>query len=336
MRRLALACAVSLLVYLALFAFVLDRPLTLGALRARIEANLTRAAAIQSPKLVILAGSNGPYSHRCQVIEPIVARSCVNAGIAVGIGLDYLFARWRPLLHQGDIVYLPLEEAQYPRPRATVELGPDAAIMLRHDRATLATLPLHRQLAALFASNLRGAVMSVLETILVQGGFHDPREAATGAFNAWGDHVGHTLRQAEDNRPVLAAIVPFHPTAEQIRQGHGSELLAQFIDWATPRGIQVIGGLPTGFANSPIPDDSLKAIEAIYRDHGAAFLQLPNSSRYPRRAFFDTADHLNEPAQIRHSVAVAQGLNRLTPTATRMSPSVAVRAPGIDLSWSTP
>lgn len=317
MRRIALACAASLLIYLVLFAAVFDRPLTLGALRARIDANLTRGATLQTPKLVILAGSNGPYSHRCEIIEPIVGRPCVNAGIAVGIGLDYLFVRWRPLLRPGDIVYLPLEEAQYPRPRATTELGPDAAIMLRHDWATLVTLPLHRQLAALFASNLRGAVMSVLETILVQDGFHDPREATTGAFNAWGDHVGHTLRQGKDNQRVLAAIVPFHPTAEQIRQGYGSELVAGFIDWARPRGIQVIGGLPTGFADSPIPQDSLTAIRAIYRDHGAVFLQLPNDSRYPRSAFFDTADHLNEPAQIRHSVALARALNSLTRTATR-------------------
>ena len=36
------------------------------------------------------------------------------------------------------------------RPRGATDLGPDAAIMLRHDRATLQALPLHRQIAALF------------------------------------------------------------------------------------------------------------------------------------------------------------------------------------------
>ena len=141
MRRILLACAASLVLYVTAFACLLDRPLTLGMLQARIEANLARGAAIAGPKLVILAGSNGPYSHRCETMEPIISRPCINAGVAVGVGLDYLFVRWEPLLHPGDVVYLPLEEAQYTRSRSAAELGPDAAIMLRHDRATLRTMP---------------------------------------------------------------------------------------------------------------------------------------------------------------------------------------------------
>ena len=115
MRRILLACAASLLLYALAFACLLDRPLTLGALRARIDANLATGATIAEPKLVILAGSNGPYSHRCKIIGPLINRPCVNAGVAVGVGLDYLFPRWEALLHPGDVVYLPLEEAQYVR-----------------------------------------------------------------------------------------------------------------------------------------------------------------------------------------------------------------------------
>ena len=61
---------------------------------------------------------------------------------------------------------MPLEEAQYVRSRLTDELGPDATIMLRHDRATLRTLPLRRQIAAVFAADLRAGVMSLIETAL--------------------------------------------------------------------------------------------------------------------------------------------------------------------------
>lgn len=308
LRRIAIACAASLLLYGGLFALVLDRPLTLGALRARIDANLARGASIEGQKLVIIAGSNGPYSHRCEVIESRLHLPCVNAGIAVGIGLDYLFTRWKPLLHPGDIVYLPLEEAQYARPQTMAELGPDAEIMLRHDRTTLATMPWHRKLTALFAGDLRGAVMSVIETALVSDGFHDPRAAATGTFNAWGDHIGHTAAIGAPNQPMLATFTPFHPTGIEVRQGYGTTEVADFLDWAAAHRVRVIGGLPTGFADSPIRPGALLAIRALYRDHGAAFLALANLSRYPRSAFFDTADHLNEEAQIRHSEAVARGL----------------------------
>lgn len=147
-RRVLLPCVLSLVLYATLFALVLDRPLSHGFLRQRLEAKLDRGAAIDGRKLVIIAGSNGPYSHRCETIEPILGLPCVNAGVAVGIGLDYLFARWKPLLRAGDVVYLPLEQPQYVRTRAAIRLGPDAAIMLRHDRATLATLPWDRRVAS--------------------------------------------------------------------------------------------------------------------------------------------------------------------------------------------
>jgi hypothetical protein len=316
MRRLVVACGASLLVYIAAFAFLLDRPLTLGALRGRIDANLAFGEAIHQPKLVILAGSNGPYSHRCETIEPILGRPCVNAGVAVGIGLDYLFTRWKPLLRPGDMVYLPLEESQYTRHRATAALGPDAAIMLRHDRATLWTLPPSRQIAAVFASDLRAAIMSLIETALFDYAFHDPREAAIGSTNASGDHIGHTAALAALNRSGLANATQFRPTAAQIEAGDGTAVLVDFLRWASQHGVRAIGGLPTGFADLPIGDASLAAIRATYRENAAGFLELSNLSRYPRDAFFDTPDHLNEPAQISHSVAVARGLLRLTSKVT--------------------
>jgi hypothetical protein len=311
MRRLLLAAAASLVLYVTAFACLLDRPLTLGALRGRIEANLAFGQAINQPKLVILAGSNGPYSHRCETIEPIVNRPCVNAGIAVGVGLDYLFTRWKPSLHPGDIVYLPLEEAQYVRQQATSDLGPDAAIMLRHDRTTLRTLPLRRQVAALFAGDLRAGVMSLIEAGLVGDEFIDPRTAASGSFNNWGDHIGHTAELAMHNQSALAAINPFHPTGRQIQAGYGSTLVTEFLQWSNAHGVLVIGGLPAGFIDSPISDDELSAIQAIFRANGARFLTTPEAGRYPRSQFFDTPDHLNEAAQIRHSVSVGWALVRL-------------------------
>ena len=94
MHRIVIACLASVLLYASLFGLLLDRPLTLGLPRALLDSTIARGSAIEGPKLVILAGSNGPYSHRCQTIEPILELPCVNGGVAVGIWLDYLFARW--------------------------------------------------------------------------------------------------------------------------------------------------------------------------------------------------------------------------------------------------
>jgi GNAT superfamily N-acetyltransferase len=308
MRRLLLSVSASLALYAGLFGLVLDRPLSDGFLQAQIDAKLARGAAVHSPKLVILAGSNGPYSHRCEVIEPILGMPCVNGGVAVGIGLDYLFARWEPLLNPGDTVYLPMEEAQYVRTHAATMLGPDAAVMLRHDWATLADLPPERWLGALFSHDLRGAIMSLVETVLVAKGFRDPRTEVTGTTNAWGDHVGHTVLLGAASSGVVATAMPVHVTADAIRRGDGSALIIAFITWARAHDVTVIGGLSTGFADTPLPLETLTAIRELYRGNDAHFLEMRNLSRYPRSAFFDTPEHLNEPAQREHSALLAAAL----------------------------
>lgn len=324
--RLIGCCAASLAVYWLAFACVLDRPLTLGFLRAQIDRRLAAGAAAQGPKLVILAGSNGPYSHRCQVIGPMLGRACINGGVAVGIDLDTLFLRWEALLHPGDSVYLPMEEAQYARGRAAASLGPDAAILFRHDWTTLARLGPQRWLGAAFSGDLAGAVMSVIETALVAAGFHDPRALTEGASNRWGDHVGHSPSLGAIDRPVLAAAHPWHARATQIRAGYGSAEIAAFLDWAHRHGVRAIGGLPTGFADSPIPAATLGAIAALYRAHRAGFLILANRSRYARADFFDTPDHLSEPCQIAHSVLVARALAPMLGVAAGPVPQVPLAA----------
>ena len=306
MRRLLLACVASLLLYALAFGVLLGRPLSYGFIEQQVNAKLARGAAIEGPKLVLLAGSNGPYSHRCQTIQAMLALPCVNAGVAVGIGLDYLFARWDRLLHPGDVVYLPMEFEQITVTRAASRVGPDAAIMWRDDRATLAGLAPDRWLAAAFSTDLPGALMAVIETAMVR--LHvgpSVREAAIGWTNAWGDHVGHTLTLAAPSRAVLAAARPLRPSAAAITGGFGTTLIAAFTRRMEARGVRVIGGLPTGFADVALPPGTVAAIRAVYQANGGTFLTLPNDSLYPRVDFFDTPEHLNEPCQIAHSEAVA-------------------------------
>lgn len=300
----------SLVLYFVLFGLLLGRPLTLGYLRHQLDLKVALGASLHDPKLVILAGSNGPYSHRCETIQPILHLPCVNAGVAVGVGLDYLFARWKPLLHPGDIVYLPMEEAQYVRSRGATIMGPDAAIMLHHDWTTLLRLSPVRWAGALFSTNLSGALLAPIETVMVAGGYRIPRSAVLGRTNAWGDHTGHTAALGAAYQAELARARPWHASAAAIRTGYGTRLIARFLTWARAHGVRVIGGLPTEFADSPMPAATLAAIRQTYLNHGAQFIALANHSEYPRTAFFDTPDHLDQHWQIVHSKTLARALAR--------------------------
>ena len=166
-RPADLACLASLLLYALAFGFILDRPLALGFLQQQIDAKLARAASIDRPKLVILAGSNGPYSHRCEVIEPILGMPCVNGGVAVGIGLDYLFARWQRVLHPRRY-RLSADGGSAVRPRArrnrTRARTPPSCSATTGGRSP--HLPPQRWLAALFSFDLRAALMGPIEAAL--------------------------------------------------------------------------------------------------------------------------------------------------------------------------
>jgi len=150
--------------------------------------------------------------------------------------------------------------------------------------------------------------MSVIEVALVAGGFHDPRAGVTGTSNAWGDHIGHTAALGADSQAAIAAMAVPAASAAAIRNGYGTRLIGAFVTWARANGVQVIGGLPTELDEEPLPKATQAAMAAVYLDHGGLFLVLPNRSRYPRSAFFDTPSHLNEAAQIAHSVLLARAL----------------------------
>jgi hypothetical protein len=306
MRKLAAVFGLLLAsvgLYVLLFALVLDRPLSLGLLRREIDAKLAYAANLPRPKLVILAGSNAVFSHRCGIIGPMLRLPCVNGGVGVGLGLDYQFARWKPLLHAGDTVYMPLELQQYTVTPAQAREGPDAAIMLRHDRVTLAALSPARWLAAAFSATMEDAVLGLVEDAALL--LHPAFATAPPQIDAAGDGIGRTLGAALGNRAFLASLHRTDPTPDAIAAGHGSREVAAFLAWAKAHDVRVFGGWPTEFADAA-PDSRLAGtLAGLY---GGRFLALANAGRYPRVDFFDSQDHLVEECQSRHSIAVAQGL----------------------------
>jgi len=328
MRRLGSVLALLLAaigLYGLAFACVLDRPLSLGTLRGAIGAKLAYAAALPSPKLVILAGSNALFSHSCAVIGAMLRLPCVNGGVALGLGLDYQFALWKPLLHAGDIIYMPMELQQYIVRSGAARAGPDAPIMWRYDRATLAGLGRARIISAAFSSTAEDAVLSLVETaaLALHPGLAHASFAETDTA---GDGIGHALAGALVNRRFLSGLHRDDPGPAALASGYGAAEIAQFLDWARAHGLRVIGGWPTEFADTP-PDPRLAQVLAgFYSEHGAVFLSLPNRGRYPRADFFDSQDHLVAECQARHSVAVAYRLAPLLGRAAALPPAAAVAA----------
>ncbi len=306
MKRLFAAAALSIALYVLVFGFMLDRPLSLGLLRLEILQKTARMSQLPSPKLIILAGSNAPYSHSCAIIGAMLKMPCENAGIAVGIGLDDLFARYAPYLHPGDIVYMPMETDQYIITRAANRAAPDAGFLLRHDRYLLTQLPTDRLLGAIFCCSLADLLESAAEMPIAEAGLIKPEAVLATQYNIFGDRINTTLATADHqllNMPPGAA-----PTPNAIQNGYGSIMIATFVRQQTARGVTVIGGLPTEFLAVKLPPATIAAIQHIYQNNGGRFATLPNNSQYPSADFYDSKDHLAQPCQYANSIAVAQML----------------------------
>ncbi len=308
MWRLLKLCALSVVVYSAVFGLLVDRPLSLGTLRLELLQKVTRLRALPSPKLVILAGSNGPYSHSCVVMGAMLNMPCENAGIAVGIGLDDIFIRYAPYLHAGDVVYMPMELSQYTMTAAAYRAAVDGAFLLRHDRSILVQLPVPRIAGAVFCCTLADLGEAFLEMPLAGSGIITPQGLLAGEYDDQGDRVDNLLALRD---AALLPLAPRHlPTAVEIEGGYGSSLITKFVARETRKGVIVVGGMPVGYTQ-PQSGKLIAAIRSVYVLNGGRFLLMPDHSEYPRMDFFNSEDHLVQPCQFMHSIFVARYLAAL-------------------------
>ena len=309
MWRLLKLCGLSLLVYLAVFSTMVDRPLSLGVLRLELLQKTARMAILPSPKLVILAGSNGPYSHSCVVFSSMLDMPCENAGIAVGIGLDDIFARYETLLHASDVVYMPMELQQYSATAGAYRASVDGAFLLRYDRGVLVTLPVPRIIGAGFCCNLADLMEALAEMPLAARGSINPAGILGAEYDEQGDRIDNELSNRD--AALLMQAPRAAPSSTAIESGYGAALIAGFVRREARKGVIVIGGMPVDYSAARVPDGIMSAVAAIYKANGATFTVLPNRSQYPRADFFNSEDHLAKPCQYMHSVLVARRLAQL-------------------------
>jgi len=319
MRRLVLfsvASLAGLALYVIVFGFLVDRPMTLKPVADLVEFKRQRAAATPTPKIAILAGSNARMSHACSVIQTQLGRPCVNLGTTAGLGLDYMFGSFKDELKPGDVVYMPLEYPQYGRDRPDLRTGPDAAILFRHDKAALWERGLGGILYATFIFDVPILIRSLGEMGMAAIGIRRPFDAldepdarqGEKALDQFGDSIGHTAKRARLYREVISSWKWSAPDLETVSSPAARRDVADFLKWACDHGILVIGGLPTTFDDAPIPNEVVASLRQLYTSNGQAFLVLPNRSQYRRSDFYDSQFHLNREAQLAHSKLLAAGL----------------------------
>lgn len=285
-------------------ASVIHRPLVVGEIQRMLEFKLAAARALPSPKIVVIAGSNGRYSHRCDQLEAALHMPCINASIGVGLGLDFLLDQWRPLLKPGDLVYMPLEYSQYRFSRAEMDGGLQNALLVQSHRGYLWRQGWQRIAAAYGSFDLSFMLQGLAEMGLQSRGFK--RRTSTDTLTPQGDEAGHTESVAASYAWAVRQMTVDEPRVPA--SSAAIDVLRAFLRDAARSGVMVVGGLPTVPDSAEVPRDTVAALTQLYRAEGHRFITLENMSRYPLTCFFDSTYHLHETCQKTHSRSLGHRL----------------------------
>ncbi len=294
----------SVAVFLAVFS-VVRRPLVVDDIQKSLDYKLDYARTLGSPKMLIFAGSNGRYSHRCAPFSAALERPCVNASLAFGIGIDFQLDQWWPLLRAGDVIYMPLEYGQYRHTSAEMHEGLQNALMVQHQRGYLWSLGAQRIAAAYGSFDLSSLINGLVEMALEHRGFQ--RRSSAASLTPQGDESGHTAQQGEAYASYVRAMVS--DTSHFPPQSDSLVVIEDFLDKARRTGVTVVGGLPTLPDSGTVDDADIERLRRLYERHGQRFVVLPNRSQYPLTCFFDSTYHLNEGCQQAHSEQLARALS---------------------------
>ena len=300
-----LALLASLTLYLAA-ATLIQRPMTVGELAPLIARKVAYTQSLPGRRLLVLAGSNGRYSHRCEALTQVTGWPCSNLSLAVGVGLDFQLMQFEPLMRTGDVLYLPLEYSQYAVERDEMEAGAENTLLLHHFPTLLWSLPLQRVARVYGSLEPSFLIHGVMEMVLQRLGTQ--RRSGLDSLTPQGDEFGHTAAASQAYRAFLASAAPAFDKPSLPAQSHALAVVEAFLARARVLEIQVVGGLPTAPIGIALDAASLMRLQSIFARHGHTFLVLPSKSNYALDCFHDTLYHLNQECQVAHSQAVGQAM----------------------------
>lgn len=298
--KIAFALLAGILSYGIYFGYIFHRPLTIDLGEEMLEKKIEFLRSIKDKnKIIILAGSNGRFSHSCEVVERLTNIACVNVSISADVGIKYLFYKMRDHLIEGDLVYMPLEYRNHQRINEDNVSG-EALMAFYHDKSTLFKLYTPNGLIrTYFLFDIRFLLSSVGEMLMKFNGVQ--RRFSLNSINNYGDEIGHESYSGRSYKNYIKQIGPIEIDVESYRNEKYWKDINEVVMGLIEKKIKVIGGLPTTFTDTNIQPEVIQYLQSFYLTRGACFFSLKNNSLYPRESFFDTYYHLNLEGQQLHS-----------------------------------
>lgn len=303
LKNLLLGILISIVAYISVFCFFVKKPILYGELDSMITRKYNNLKRINGKKFVILAGSNGRYSHSAKIIGKHLNMEAANLSITASISLDWQLELLKRQLKSGDVVYLPLEPHNYSATEKASARCTEGIYCLMYNKKEWLKMSYSKKYYTFCNADLFLIFEDILERAMLLANVKHRDKLQ----NQFGDEIGHTIERAKEYSTYINATKENNPYKNTIdTNAYSMKKLSAFLTWASNNNIRVFGGLPTLINTIKIPKNYINELEKFYQIHKQKFIVLDNNSQYENKWIYDTIFHLNIDGQKLHSEKVAQ------------------------------
>lgn len=281
----------------------------------------SRLEKLESPKIVVVGGSNLAFGLDSPMIEEATGRRVVNMGMDGFLGLRFMLAEVEPSLQRSDLVVIALEYGAYYKDIdgvaenqfAVIKANPTAAayVTWEQKRSMLLALPrIARLKLARFVLVPARALRSLIKGSDYQSA--GQVEEAIGSVDGFNEH-GDLLAHLDVEQPGK----PFD--GDNLREApinlEALDMIEGFAKRAQERGVSVM------ISYTPIADtyyeryrDELAVLhEAITTRPGLQAPAPPSAFVYREALFFDTVYHLRREGREARTKKLIEGIKTKIP-----------------------
>ncbi len=252
------------------------------------------ANSILTPKIVVVAGSNGLFGVDSGMLQRAFGMRVVNMCVNAGVDLPPILLHAKRVIDRGDIVLMPLEYPLYsydgePIVQMIDYLYAREANMIEE----LSYLEQFWMLWHISTKRLYRGYSDGVDSPITKGvyGVHN--------IDFRGDqlHTDSSL-QTEAMRDELATQKAEQYGEKFEREGLGWEYLESFVEWCRSRDVKVYFMPSTLMDNPHYHNDPKKRefytnLPQIIRDRGWSYIGEPYNYMYDKSLYFNTNFHLN-------------------------------------------
>lgn len=293
LKSILIGFAIASLIFGCLVFYQIGAPIQTA--RWIYELNIIKtnyAKSIETPKILLVSGSNTLYGLSCDTIWQETKVPCVNTALTQELGLDYILTHARNLANPKDTIIMPLEYQLYLSKGSPSELSID--YVFAYDPNYLKFADLFTQIRYIGGISFDRLIQGVLTKLKPSS----LTKKYASRINQYGDTLDNSkYAMTEQQFKLMDTWSPFTLDDYAI-DNYAKNKIAEFINWSQKNKINVMATWPSTVNFKAYEKSGSKAffqnIESFYQNQGVPVLGKAEDFLYDKSLFFNSVYHLND------------------------------------------